>query len=210
MPSSCPNRASDWPGVPSAARPSSARDSACTTICRMRSDTASIRTRRSIPSTASQNSTRFKLVPAHRSHASDRPAAAKLVPGGVQPDMKTPTSDFVVAASRAGSFRRTRRSPSATSEPTATTNSSASTPTSRFRRFVRRRRVRRFIPPGIRPTDTPRTLPHRLPGRPAGGAPVPRELLHPRWHARPTLDDSRTPGRGFPSATVRTTRCRWT
>ena len=80
----CRSRASGWRGARLAKKRCCARASACTTTCKTRSDTGWTRTRRSIRRTASAS--RFRALP-----VTSVPTAAKLLPGGVQPNLKPPT-----------------------------------------------------------------------------------------------------------------------
>ena len=91
------------PGLESvrAQRPCFAPALGCTTICRTRSAIAPIRTRRSIP-TYSIAALPVSNLP-DRSRSA-RAGGAKLVPGGVQPDMKTPTLISWSLRVRAGAF----------------------------------------------------------------------------------------------------------
>ena len=124
------------------------------------------------------------------------PPKALLVPGGVQPNLKMPTLISYSLRSRAGDYPEYVVDAAATSVRTATTKSSASTPTRRSQPSVRRRRVRRSIP--------------RLSRRrwPARRFPRARTTFRPERQRR--IPRSPTPGPGSRSATAATTRCKST
>ena len=146
--SSCRSRGSASPGAPSTRRRSSAPASACTTTCRTRWAIARTRTRPATrPTRSAPPASPISLArQASRSQPSAPPPTtplALLLPGGVQPDMYTPTLVSYSLTGRAGAVVPTLRSAWATSAATAITRSSAWTPTRPLPWSVRRRRARR-------------------------------------------------------------------
>ena len=195
-------------GVRSTRRRSSARASACTTICRMRWAIARIRTGRRIrrtrsPPPASTNIFGAAGTPIQPSAPPPTSPLALLLPGGVQPDMYTPTLVSYSVRVERRARRRTRPSASATSAATAITRSSAWTPMRPAPVVCPGVAVPRDVPDDARSGDRSAGL--RRAGRAAGaGRHVFQSDEHQAEHrARQYVDV------GLRRHAARTTRCRW-
>ena len=159
-------------------RRSSARASACTTICRMR--WVSRGSERALQPDLHDRRRPVANLNLPINPAAHRPASRWAGAGRRAARHVHADAGLVLVEDRAAASRRTRRSASAMSAATAITKSSAWTRMHPLRWFVRRRRARRRIPA---------TFSRWGAGRTAGAG---RDLFHPTAH-----DESQTRARQY-------------
>ena len=164
----------------------------CTTIFRMRSDIAPIRTRPFNPtySIASLPVSQLPIDP-----TAPVPAKALLVAGGVQPDMKTPTLI-------SWSLRVQQEISPNTSLTVGYVGSHG------YHEIIGVRRQRTVFRRSVRRRRVPPIIPALFPERWRMLRFQPEATTFPRERPKP-IQPLPIPGRGFRAATAITTRCRW-